>query len=339
MDLIKRELLFKSGYYNLDRNENTDAEYLEQLNKIQRKINVVNVYPDYPEFTKKVASFFQVESDEVLLTCGCTEAIKIVGDYLVQRVIDVLVLNPTYESAVSYLKLLGANIHTLPAESSMDDIVKYINENDIKFFYLCNPNNPTGTLYDLEELKKLRLCRALVFIDESYFEFCGVTAIPLIKSTWNIIVGRSFSKAWGLAGLRAGLLISSREVIQRFTPYKLKASFNIVAIQMITELIKKYGLVLNSVERLKEGDTWLRRSLKECGYTIYNEPNVNFIVSDVTPKRLNDLNVLYKMVGDRTCIAVAPVEQAKKIFKFQGCVSTESVPASCLSLSGKDDHQ
>lgn len=331
MNLNQRELLFKSGYYNLDRNENTDAEYLEQLAKIQKKV-VVNAYPDYPEFTKKVASFFQVEPEEVMLTCGCTEAIRIACDQYAPPGVNVLYLEPTYESAVSYLKNLPVYHYTLPDKTPMDDIVKFIHEKNIRFFYLCNSNNPTGTIYPLEELRKLTKCSATTFIDESYFEFNGITALPLIKSAWNIVVGRSFSKAWGLAGLRAGLIFSKPGMIKDMTNYKLKASFNAVSIQVITELIKKYGLVLNSIERLKEGDKWLRKSLTECGYTIYNEPNVNFIVSDVTPKRLNDLKVLYKMVGDKTCIAVLPVEQAKKIFKFQGCVSTSPVLASSPSL-------
>ena len=331
MNLNQRELLFKSGYYNLDRNENIDAEYLEQLAKIQKKLNVVNAYPDYPEFTKKVASFFQVEPDEVMLTCGCTEAIKIAVDQYALPGNNILYLEPTYSGAVDYLKKVPGYLYTLPGNTPMDDIVKFINEKDIRFFYLCNPNNPSGKLFSLDELRKLEKCSAVTFIDESYFEFSGVTALPLIKSAWNIVIGRSFSKAWGLAGLRAGLIFSRPGMIKDMTNFKLKASFNAVSIQIITDLMKKYGLVLSSIERIKEGDKWLRKSLIECGYTIYNEPNVNFLVTDVTPKRLNDMKVLYKMVGDKTCFAVIPKSQAQKIFKFQGDVSAQSVLSSSPS--------
>lgn len=325
MDLSKREQLFKSGYYNLDRNENLDKIYLGNLH-----LKNINAYPDYPAFINRMAEFYDVKPEEILPTAGCTEAIKVVCDYFIQSGTDILVLRPTYEGALNYILTLNAHVHSLPHNTPMDDIVRYINENNIRFFYLCNPNNPTGTVFSLEDLRKLTTCKASVFIDESYYEFCEVTAVSLITSD-NIMVGRSFSKAWGLAGLRAGMLISNSKLIHDLTPYKVKASLNVVAVEMITNLSNNYTLVLDSVKRIKEGNRFLRNMLTVYNnYKIYNEPTVNFIVSDMPSEKLDELKILHKTVGPYTCFTVVPVEEALDIFRFRGLPASQLVLSSSL---------
>lgn len=319
MDLSKREQLFKAGYYNLDRNENLDRVYLKQLDEIFKKCSsLVSVYPDYPKFTLRLASFFGVSPHQIIPTCGCTEAIKIAGDFLIDTGGSVLVLDPTYQSAVSYFETLDANIHTIPADSTMDEIVEYINKNDIEFFYLCNPNNPTGGVFELDDLKKLANCNAYIFVDESYAEFClyGTTAKSLIHTNPNIIIGRSFSKAWGLAGLRVGLLIGNEETIAQLSPFKLKAGVNSVAVRIISELMDNYKLISESVERIQIGDDYIRRLLLVEGHSVDNAPHVNFILSDIPSQLLDDNRILYKTVGDRQCFTSVPAEQAQEIFKF-----------------------
>ena len=318
MDLLKREQLFKMGYYNLDRNENLDKIYLEQLDDIFKKYSSqVSVYPDYPKFTLRLSSFFGVSPQEILPVCGCTEAIKIAADCFIDTGADVLVLAPTYESAITYFRLLDAHIHYLPYWSDVDKIKFYISKNNIKFVYLCNPNNPTGTYYTCEQLRELSSCETVIFIDESYFEFCDSTAIPLIKSTDNFIIGRSFSKAWGLAGLRTGVLISNKEMLEELSTYKLKASTNSLAVKVVSELMDNYKMISNSVSRIKVGNDYMRRLFKSKGYTVYNEPNVNFLTCDIPSADLDAIRVLHKVVDGKQCITVVPADQAEKIFKFQ----------------------
>lgn len=318
MDLVKREHLFKLGYYNLDRNENLDKIYLSQLDNIFKKhTSAASTYPDYPAFINRVSSFFRISPKEVVPTCGCTEAIRIVMDAFVDSGTDVLVLEPTYESAVSYLKTLDASIHSLPHDTPMDEIISYIKNRGIEFFYLCNSNNPTGTVYNFEELKKLVKCKATIFIDESYFEFCNVTAIPLIFNSPNIIIGRSFSKAWGLAGMRTGLLISNEDTIRDLTPFKLKAAVNSVSIKVITELMNNYNLVSDSIKRIKAGNEYIRDNLIKIGASVDNDIHGNFILTGISTEELDTLKVLYKVVNDKVCISAVPIEQAEEIFKFQ----------------------
>jgi len=322
MDLVKREQLFKLGYYNLDRNENLDKIYLSQLDNILKKHTLSGAtYPDYPAFINRISSFFRISQKEVIPTCGCTEAIKVVMDAFVSSGTEVLVLEPTYESAVSHLKTLDASIHSLPYNTPMDEIVSYLKDKRIRFFYLCNSNNPTGTVYSFEDLAKLVKSKAIIFMDESYFEFCDVTALPLIFHSPNIIIGRSFSKAWGLAGLRAGLLISNEEMIRDLTPLKLKASVNSIAVKVITEIMNNYNLVADSVKRIKAGNKYIRDNLIKNGISIDNDIHGNFILAGISTEELDTLRVLYKTVGDKVCISAIPVEQAEAIFKFQQLVS------------------
>ncbi len=315
MDLNKREQLFKLGFYNLDRNENLDRVFRKQLDTIVAKSLSVSDYPDYPQFLKRLSSFLGISPTNFTITCGCTEAIKMTMDRHISSGTPALVLEPTYQFAVDYLQTLDAHVYSLPYDATLDEIVDTIRKEEIEFVYLCNPNNPTGTKFN--SLEKLANLKATIFVDESYHEFAGVSSMRLATQTKNIIVGRSFSKAWGLAGLRLGLLISNDEYVYGLTPYKLKASVNSVAVRVANELVNNYKWVSESVERIKRGGDFMRCEIEERGWKVFNEPNVNFIWCDIPPQFLDELNILYKTIEGKQCITTVPLEQAEEIFRFR----------------------
>lgn len=316
MNLQERERLFKLGYYNLDRNENLDDVLRTELRLICQKMEFpISNYPDYPQFIDQLSSFLDISSTNFMVTCGCTEAIKITMDAFIRSGTKALVLKPTYSSAVDYLKSLDADIFSVPPPETIDELYDIINYTGTEFVYLCNPNNPTGTKYD--SLEKLALTKARIFVDESYYEFGGTSALKLATQASNIIVGRSFSKAWGLAGLRMGLLISNQRFIFELTPFKLKAGVNVIGVGVLSELLNNYKLISDSVKRVKAGGDYMRFEITKRGWRIFNEPNVNFIWSDIPSKDLNELKVLHKVIEGRTCFSILPKPQAEAIFKFQ----------------------
>lgn len=314
MNLEKREQLFRLGYYNLDRNENLDVTYLKQVDAILKSgSGLASFYPDYPQFMNRLSSFLGISPLDFTITCGCTEAIKIAAD-AANRCSRVLTVEPTYNWAVDYFRKTGSPTYSIPANTTTENICKVAKNMGADFVYLCNPNNPTGNVYkNLEQLCDLK---AIVFIDESYFEFGGVSAIKIAPQAQNIIVGRSFSKAWGLAGLRLGVAVANQEIIQQLNEHKLKASVNTVGVRVLSELLNNYQWVSDSVKRIKEGGEYMRFEITKKGWKIFNEPNVNFIWSDIPPKDLDELKVLYKVIDGKTCITTMPIDQAEAIFKF-----------------------
>lgn len=315
MNLEKREQLFRLGFYNLDRNENLDITYLKQVDGLLKNgSGLASFYPDYPQFTNRLSSFLGISPSNFLVTCGCTEAIKMVMDASADNFRKSMAFTPTYKGAIDYFQQQSGGFYSVPVTDDIDKVCRTIEKSGMEFVYLCNPNNPTGTL--LKNLEKLADLNAVIFIDEAYFEFGGVSAIKLAIQSPNIIVGRSFSKAWGLAGLRIGLLIANEDMIQELSRYKLKANVNTVGVRVLTELLNNYQWVSDSVKRIKEGGEYMRFEITKKGWKVFNEPNVNFIWSDIPSAYLDELKVIYKVIEGKTCITTMPKDQAEAIFKF-----------------------
>ena len=322
-ELIKREKAIQRGFIGLDRNENLDPilayEVDEHIQSVKGK-GIASLYPDYPALYKQIATHFQIKPNQMLLTAGCSEAIRIAADYYVVPGSSILVLDPTYTAAVSLFSTKGATIHKLPSGTPMPDIVQYIQHNKINFFYLCNPNNPDGYVYTPYNLLSLLKTEAIVFVDESYYEFSQVTMCPSIAKRKNFIIGSSFSKAWGLAGLRAGLLLAHKDTIATLEPYRLRASVNSIACECIRHLITNKHLVDKSVADINGGRYTIRNALTKNGYALYSDTTVNFIWCDYPSAKLTRAKYLHKVIGGRTCFTVVPQSMANDFIKDLGLV-------------------
>ncbi len=139
---------------------------------------------------------------------------------------------PTFSVYENNAKLLGTNIVNISrlADFSLDEhaILKRMEKGDIDFVVITSPNNPSGDLADIHFIERL-LCAtdALVMIDEAYFEFAQKTCLPLLSEHKNLIILRTFSKAFSLAGVRVGYVLAHADVIQEFLkvrqPYSVDA--------------------------------------------------------------------------------------------------------------------
>lgn len=150
-------------------------------------------------------------------------------------------------------------------------------DDSTKIVVICNPNNPTGTIISQNEIRSIAEATpddALVFVDEAYIEFLGdsassTSAVELALQSKNVMVSRTFSKIYGMAGLRLGYGISSNEVVQRLRPYMLGTlSLNMAGVQGAMAAINDDGHVRKTIElnRLVH-DQW-RRTFKQIGWTM-----------------------------------------------------------------------
>ncbi|NQW04221.1 MAG: histidinol-phosphate transaminase [Acidobacteria bacterium] len=206
----------REGKLRLDFNENTvgcSPAVIAALREYTRT-TALPVYPEYGDARRELATHFGVAEDELLLTNGTDEAIQILMNTFVDAGDDVLLLKPSYAMYRFYAELAGAAVREVeylephldfPAEALTAAI-----RSDTKALFLANPNNPTGSSTSLDVLRRIldRAPQAAVLIDEAYFEFCGLTALPLIGVYPNLFVCRTFSKAYGLAAMRVGCVFS-----------------------------------------------------------------------------------------------------------------------------------
>lgn len=218
----------------MDFNENTvgcSPRVAEKLQQISR--DALACYPERGSVETRVAQFLDHSHDEVLLTNGVDEGIHLLCETYLEPGDEVLISVPTFAMYEIYARATGANVRTIPAGGDFDfprEAMLAALSSRTRLIAIANPNNPTGTTVDSDFLLRLASSapHAALLVDEAYFEFHGETVMTHIGKVPNLFVARTFSKAYGLAGLRVGILAGERsqmEMVRRVSsPYNVNAA-------------------------------------------------------------------------------------------------------------------
>lgn len=310
----KRQKLIEKGYLNLDRNENLDTILAKHINNFLKKRNTTLSYPSYTNFILKLSKFLKIKKENILLTNGCSEAIKISFNQFINKKTNLLVYYPTYMYALEIAKKLTSNITYINYKESP---VEYIKNKKINFFYICNPNNPTGDFLSKKQLFQLiRLCKqynCMVFVDEAYFEYCGISVLSFVKRFSNLLVGRTFSKAWGLAGERVGYVVAQQKIISKLNTLRLKASTPSLGVYLAEMLLSNYKIVQASIKRNIINRAFLKKYILAQGGTILNKDTTNFIYFKSKTNIFKNKQLILRKLYNNYCITVFSKKIAKKL--------------------------
>jgi len=218
----------------LDFNENTvgcSPRVLERLRSLT--FEDLARYPEREPVEAKIAEFLSVAKEDLLLTNGVDEAIHLLCQTYLDPGNEAVIAVPTYSMYRIYMAAAGAQVIEVPADSDFQfplDAVRARITSRTRMIAIANPNNPTGTFTAAEQLLEIARSApdAAILVDEAYFEFCGQTMLPIRNQAPNIFVTRTFSKAYGLAGLRAGVLIGPADQMASIrrvcSPYNVNAA-------------------------------------------------------------------------------------------------------------------
>jgi histidinol-phosphate aminotransferase len=196
----------------------------------------------------------------------------------------VLVPEPTFSMYRFFSQVAGARIVSVRYDKEMQfPVAATVRElkRSPKILFIANPNNPTATLVDKGALARIldAAPRTMVFVDEAYFEFSGLTVLPWIRQRKNLIVSRTFSKAAGLAALRLGALFACSEVVaamqRAFTPYPV----NSLALVAAEAAVSDEQYVNNYVDEVRESREELARGLEKMGARVFPSA-ANFVLVD-----------------------------------------------------------
>jgi len=207
----------RSGKIRLDFNENTAGCGPAVLRALARLTpQQFAMYPEYQAPTARMARQLGVRPEELLLTNGGDDALRVFFDTFVEPRTHILICEPTFPMYRYYAEIAGARIETCHYDAQLRlplTAVLAALRKKPRVFFLANPNNPTGTLVPAKELRKLLNAApdTVVVFDEAYAEFSGFSTIPWIHRHPNLFIARTFSKAAGLAALRLGAVIASKE--------------------------------------------------------------------------------------------------------------------------------
>jgi len=227
----------RAGKLRLDFNENTVGCSPAVVRALVRAITQerLTIYPEYEATREALSAFFAVPQSQFLLTNGTDEAIQVLVNTFVDDEQQVIVLTPSYAMYRFYAEVAGAQVVNLPYRDGslafpLEELLAAITP-ATRAILISNPNNPTGTGIGIDSIETIlkHAPHAAVLLDEAYYEFCGVTALPLIERYQNLFVSRTFSKAYGLAGLRIGCLFSQAGNVKFLHKAQSPYSVNILA--------------------------------------------------------------------------------------------------------------
>jgi histidinol-phosphate aminotransferase len=281
----------------LDFNENTVGCSPAVLRALSRMTaEEMAIYPEYQATTKRLARFFGVRPAEMHLTNGIDDALHLIADTFINDGDSVLVVEPTFDMYRFFAELAGARAVALRYDEEMrfpvDAVVRALRQPPKRcprVLYIANPNNPTGTLVQREESRRIlgAASRTLVLVDEAYFDFSGLTILPWIRRYRNLLVARTFSKSAGLAALRVGVLFGNPEILAMMrragTPYPV----NSAALVAAEAAIRDPRFLRNYTREVLQSRAMLEQGLVRLGARIYPS-SANFVLADFGPvaKRL-----------------------------------------------------
>ena len=248
----------------LGSNENPYEPSDEVKRAYMDAINTINRYPDasYKKLKEAIAEYVDVKIENIAVGCGASELISCICNCLIDELDRVVIPIPSYSLYAIYSMLRNADIVFLNFENYEIDpheIAKY----KPKLTFICSPNNPTGTVVDKKVIEEISQNSEYVVIDEAYAEFSDENCIDLIRDYRTIIILRTFSKFFGLAGLRIGYAISSKEIIDAIEKVRLPFAISTVAVKVAIAALRSIEYYRNLRNKIvKERERVYRELLK-----------------------------------------------------------------------------
>ena len=199
-----------------------------------------------------------------------------------------IVADPTFEAILNHASVNGAEVVKVPLNGTYaHDLPKMLAATNEGLIYICNPNNPTASITPKNQLREfIRKCppETMILVDEAYFHYADSSdyesVIPMVKDHANLIVARTFSKIYGMAGLRCGYCVAQPEVIQRLRPHQTWDSINIMALAAAIASLNDREQVTNGQRMNAETKSLVSAELKRLGYQ-HIPSQANFLMIDI----------------------------------------------------------
>ncbi len=244
----------------------------------------VNLYPDtsYSRFREKVSAYTGLNSDMVLVGNGGDECIMIACQAFLEKGLNAVISSPTYSYFRIAAEINSAEVRLVKRKpdgsDDVDNILQAMDKNTGAIF-LCSPNNPTGGTTPIQEIRKIAAeASCPVIVDEAYYEYCGKTAASLLNSYSNIVVVRTLSKAFSLAGARVGYALAAEETINILNKVRPPNSLSIISLALAEKALSQHDQVRKWVQATVEERQKLASNLRSIPGVVVRESEANFLL-------------------------------------------------------------
>jgi len=264
----------------LDKNENLDPELLSLTTSLLRNLDPMTLasYPEFASLYSKLATWVGVSPDSLMLTAGSDGVIRLAFEVFINEGDRVVHTVPTFAMYPVYCQMFGAQAHTLGYERgingpelSVERIIAELQRVRPKLFCLPNPDSPTGTVLTQSELREvIDLCGSIgsaVLIDEAYHPFYAESCTRWTQECPQLIVARTFSKAWGLAGLRIGYVVGHPDTIALFNKIRPMYEIGTLSATLVSKMLDHVEAMDASVARLLFGKSHFVKQMNELGFS------------------------------------------------------------------------
>ena len=280
----------KAGVVRLSANENPYGPSAKAHEAMKNAHGVCNRYPDAANdvLIEKIAQINNVSHDQIALGDGSSEILKLCAETFTGPTEGKLVVaDPTFEAILEYSKACGADVVKVPLTSNhAHDLEKMGASAQKGLIYICNPNNPTASITpknDLRDFIARTPMDTIILVDEAYFHYADSpdyeSVIPMVKDHSNLIVARTFSKIYGMAGLRCGYCVAQPETIKRMHGFQMWDSVNIMALTAASASLDDLDQVNNGRKMNSEAKKYTLTELEKLGYKSIPS-QANFIMFD-----------------------------------------------------------
>jgi histidinol-phosphate aminotransferase len=280
----------RSPVVRLSANENPYGPSAKALKAMTDSFALACRYPDEhaQALVDSLAKLNGVDPDQILIGDGSGEILKLCADAFTGPQLGSLVAaDPTFEAILNHAAINGAEVKKVPLTSSYaHDLAQMGAAAKGGLIYICNPNNPTASITpksDLREFIGKGPAETMILVDEAYFHFADSldyeSVIPMVKDHSNLIVARTFSKIYGMAGLRCGYCVAQKAAIERLRKHQPWDSVNCMALAAAVASVADANQVTNGRRLILEAKNFVTAELSKLGHTTIPS-QANFIMFD-----------------------------------------------------------
>jgi len=315
-----------SEILKLNSNENffVSKELLRNLlDEVNREIDP-RIYPrdEKTEFIEALSKYVKVPPDQIVTGTGSDQLIDLISRAFLKHGDLALIVTPTFSMYERCVGTLGAELVSVPLRRDFSLDIQNVLENGsrAKLLFLCSPNNPTANQFKTETIHRLIAeFDGLVVVDEAYAEFAEKTIIPLVEKSENLVILRTFSKAFGIAGLRLGYAVScynlASTISQRFQmPYVT----TLIALKMGVKLLERIDVFREAIAKLKaERETMIKRLNGMEGVNAFDS-QTNFVLMELEKSSAE----VYRTLLNRGII----VRDLGRVLHLENCLRVTVAP-------------
>ncbi|MBW4040040.1 MAG: histidinol-phosphate transaminase [Acidobacteria bacterium] len=273
----------------LDFNENTFAPSPTVLLKLQQLTSEgLTIYPEREPVERIVAQHFGLQPNQLILTNGVDEAIHLMAVAFLDPGDEALICTPTFFMYDVSISLMTSGLRRIQTDDTLafpfQRFLAAITPKT-KLIIVASPNNPTGATVSREHLLAIAAAapHAVLMVDEAYFHFHGETTLPDVATIPNLIVARTFSKAYGLASLRIGMLAGDARLISYLRKVSSPYNVNGVALAVLPDAIADEAYISWYVDQVSAGRERIFAALKDLNVRTWPSA-ANFVLMDIGPR-------------------------------------------------------